>query len=528
MRTALLAVAVTLCAGVAPASLPNVQAINSGGGRGTAGGITVTSTIGEPAIGFGTATGDSTNAGAGFQYLLVSTTTTHDDDPFSTGGLVPPGSPDGWSPFGQNNAQGFPGYDDVTGAYFGAVTTATANYRITGAISNPGIWMPYSAIGTGSYVRAKYFIYTSGQVNPSQGNSVPCMRLRLSNRFAVNAMLEVFNHLNSDPQIEPLAQELRPSADPAAPSLYRVDYDPIDVPYLVANSGVEGVLRAFEAFSTDPQDNGIIAMTESVIGAYPKGALPASAAPVKVYQPSASDAGSLASTAPDAQLVKYSVLAQPPGVFPTVDFAKFPAYSEGTGGVTMDSVGFDNTDGGFRVGIIVREIGAGSDLTQRTRVEADKQYTVRFHVTGTQQSDKQPQLRLRARSVRFMWVQKLELGGAWGTNGAENHAIASQSLPGTGSQNPDKDGSEAGGWYTLIFHTPMSAEIRPDVGGTLEARMPLITAEPGPGANLASRRDLKAGFDMLDTLSFGPNAPLEEGNFKVDKVEVRAYDLVSD
>ena len=116
--------------------------------------------------------------------------------------------------------------------------------------------MPYSVIGTGNYVRAKYYIFTSGQANPSQGNSVPCMRLRVSNRFAVNSMLEVFNHLNSDPQIQPWSQELRPSADPTSPSLYRVDMDPVDVPYLAANPATEGILRAFEAFSTDPQDNG--------------------------------------------------------------------------------------------------------------------------------------------------------------------------------------------------------------------------------------------------------------------------------
>ena len=75
------------------------------------------------------------------------------------------------------------------------------------------------------------------------------------------------------------------------------------------------------------------------------------------------------------------------------------------------------------------------------RVEPDKQYTVRFHVTGTQQSNRQPQMRLRARSVRFMWTQKFEIGGAWATNGAENHAIALQSLPGIGCQNPDKTGA---------------------------------------------------------------------------------------
>ena len=137
-------------------------------------------------------------------------------------------------------------------------------------------------------------------------------------------------------------------------------------------------------------------------------------------------------------------------------------------------------------------------------------------------------MRLRARSVRFQWTQKLELGGAWATNGAENHAIASQSLPGIGCQNPDKIGSEAGGWYTVLFHTPMSPDIRADTTGTLEQRMPLLSAEPGPGANAPSRRDLKVGMDLLDTLSFGPNAPLEEGNFTLDRIEVRAYDLVED
>ena len=33
---------------------------------------------------------------------------------------------------------------------------------------------------------------------------------------------------------------------------------------------------------------------------------------------------------------------------------------------------------------------------------------------------------------------------------------------------------------------------------------------------------------MLDTLSFGPNAPLEEGNFTIDRIEVRGYELVAD
>ena len=189
-------------------------------------------------------------------------------------------------------------------------------------------------------MRAKYYIFTSGQTNPSQGNSVPCMRLRLSNRFAVNSMLEVFNHLNSDPQIEPWAQELRPSTDPTSPSLYRVDMDPIDVPYLAANPATEGMLRAFEAFSTDPQDNGAIMMTESVLGTYPADALPAVAGAGQGVPDLGQRRGRPERRRrPTRSWCKYSVLAQAPGVFPVVDFAKFPAYSEGTGGVTFDSVG---------------------------------------------------------------------------------------------------------------------------------------------------------------------------------------------
>ena len=52
-----------------------------------------------------------------------------------------------------------------------------------------------------------------------------------------------------------------------------------------------------QAYYVVPQDNGIIAMTESVIGTYPKGAAPLSAAPIRVYQASSSNAGDLAATA---------------------------------------------------------------------------------------------------------------------------------------------------------------------------------------------------------------------------------------
>ena len=48
------------------------------------------------------------------------------------------------------------------------------------------------------------------------------------------------------------------------------------------------------------------------------------------------------------------------------------------------------------------------------------------------------------------------------------------------------------------------------------------------GFNFTSYRDLKVGADLLDTPSFGPNAPTEEGNFTIDRIEVRSHQLLAD
>ena len=55
-----------------------------------------------------------------------------------------------------------------------------------------------------------------------------------------------------------------------------------------------------------------------------------------------------------------------------------------------------------------------------------------------------------------------------------------------------------------------------------------IHDQPGPGVDAASRRDLKVGFDMLNTLSQGAFHALEHGNFTLDRIEVRVYDAVPD
>ncbi|MCX7717630.1 MAG: family 10 glycosylhydrolase [Candidatus Sumerlaeaceae bacterium] len=458
-------------------------------------------------------------------------------DPFTTGTIEPPGSTVGWSPFGFNTPGfAYPEYDPVRGAYLGYITPDPSRFRVTGVIANLSEWLPYSAVGASNIVRAKYFVFAGGQSNPSDFNQIPNLRLRCQNRFAVNSMLEVFNHTNDIPAQTALEQELRPSSDATKPSLYRVDFDPVDVPYLVANAATEGIGRAFEAYALYPQDNGFLAMTESIIGTYPASAISAPVLAAKIYRTDATDAGDLKAFNPAAERSIYNVIPSPiEGGFATQDFTPpLATVAEGATGVTIDTGAVSTS----RIGIASCEFNPDrntNDLIRRVRVEPGRQYKVRWHVTSTQQTNRQSQVRLRARAIKFAWSQKLEIGGAWGTGGGlyplnANNSIAQQALPGIGGANPDRTGSESGGWYTMIVHTPLSPEIRPEFsdGTPITTRMPNISAQAGPGVNAVSRRDLFFGCDVVDTLSGGAGAPLEAGNFTIDRIEVYSYSLVPD
>ena len=458
---------------------------------------------------------------------------------FTTNTIVPPGSTaDGWSYIDfDTTGIAAPGFDPVTNALFARVWPNDYQYRITGVLANRNEWLPYAQVGSANYVRAKYYIYATSAGDPTDANTVPNLRLRLSNRFAVNSMLEVFHHLAADPSNTSCAAELRPSADPSRPSIYRVDFDPVDVPILSTNPG-EGVLRGMEAYAMEPQENGVIGMTESVLGVYPAAALPDSASSSilrKVFAPTATNAGNLAAYSPDEVEVTNLLYGTYLGDMPAADWSDSvrPSYFEaGTAsawpspGITLDTASVAAS----RVGLVRRELNPGSSPTDADylRVEEGKQYKVRFHLTSTQQSNKQANIRLRCRSVKFGWSQKFEIGGAWAA-GMANNRVAWEALPGTGCQNPDKIGSEAGGWYTLLFNTPLHADIRPEFppGTPLSERMPNLTAQPGPGDPAPSRRDLRVGLDLLDTLS-GGIAVLEQGNLTCDRVEVRVYNTIPD
>ena len=427
------------------------------------------------------------------------------------------------------------------GAYRGLVVADPDHFRVSGASANVAEWMPYSLVGPDHVVRAKYYMYGGGAATPGDLNHGPNLRLRLSNRFAVNSMLEVFhdNAFEANAAQQAMDAELQPSADPTSPSVYRVDFDPVDVPYLQSNASVEGVQRAFEAYGIYPQEEGFVAMVESVIGSYPVAAVPVSAAAAKVYAPDSDGAGDLGVFAPGELDLYNSIPGAGEGAFGTrqsVAPPELPTYADGAWGVTLDTTAVP-TD---RIGIATREFNPDRGTqayTQRVRVEEGKQYAVRFHLTSTQQVNRQSQVRLRARSVKFAWSQKFEVGGAWATDAGgmyplnPNNSIAQQALPGIGTANPDTSGTEAnGGWYTMMVHTPMSVDIRPEfaAGTPLAVRMPVLAAQPGPGEESASRRDLLFGMDLVDTLSAGAGRFLEQGNVTLDRIEVRVFDLVAD
>jgi hypothetical protein len=469
---------------------------------------------------YGAAQSSIGGATDGFIAMYVPTTTIDDYDNFNTTA--------GWANFGPN----IPGlvtldHDAANSALRVYVYADPTRYRISGWMTDPTNLLPYSAVGTNNIVRAKFWVYTTGQTNPAALNTIPNMRLRLSNRWAVNSMLEVFNHLNVDPGTDPLSKELRPSADPTRPSLYRVDFDPIDVPQLVNNPNTEGISRGFEAFSTDPQDNGYVALTESTIGVYPSYMLDTPISAPHEWYTTNTWAGGLKLSLNLATLLTQTLI---PGTFPgempveeNDPLTPEPTYSESAAGVTLDTSAVPAN----LIGVLSRDFTPGTNRANYLRVEEGIQYRLRYHLTSTQQSNLNAQIRLRARSVQFSWAQKLEIGGALAADNLSN-TIAAQSLPGVGSQNPDKDSNENGGWYTMIFHSPLNADIRPETGGTLGARMPNLYAEPGPGVNATSRRDLRVGLDLLDTASVNPASVAEQGNVTVDRIEVTEHYLVDD
>jgi hypothetical protein len=446
------------------------------------------------------------------------------DDNFTTDVTNPtPGGFTGWTlldPLNQTNRVG--DYDATNTAL--RVTIATGNTaRINGWQTGNSEWVPYSAVGTGRIAWSRFFVFRTGQTDMGDLNQIPNMRFRVSQRFAVSSILEVFNHApNQRLDVQRLAWELRPSSTPTNPSVYAVDLDPIDVPQMSVMGQPpypEGFSRAFEAYSLEPQEYGSVELTECVAGHYSKTLLNSdSAVTERFYRTSPSDAGDLRVFDPSSEgaFRRLWVMLGPGGYLGSeilpLPGTGVPTYTESSAGITLDSTAVA-TD---RFALIARDfavnLGQNSD---RMRVSEYMQYLYRFHVTSTTNSNTNPMLRLRAYTVKFQWAQKLEIGGALAA-GHVNNLIAAQALPGIGCQNPDRDGTETGGYYNLIMRSPIDPYI--------QSSQPYLRAQPGPQDPLpvsgTSKRDIKFGIDLIDTISGSSQYYMENGNFRLDKVDI--------
>jgi hypothetical protein len=430
-------------------------------------------------------------------------------------------------------------YEPSTGAYrINVFTTATGattkRYRFAYWHNQRQDWLPISQVGTSKYVRAKFHVYNSG--SPTAAD-VPNFNLRLSQRFGITSALHILGHdLNGAGNANYV--DLKPSTNPSLPSIYRTDFDPMNVPWMTTTAPgpgpqtEEGIQSGFEVFELAPNAQGSLFMTELEIGTYPISAL---------GTPTFSQLmdGVLITNANSATLDKNFNLNPLPSGGSTA-IGEFPSSAAGTGTITETNDGLSNGAVTFdtvavptdRIGDLERTFYPGAVLAQRMRIAENEQYVSRWHITSTRSTSTQGSLWLKTRTASFGYNVFLQFPGG-GTN--VNREMVREMLPGVGCKNPDQlVANENGGWYTQLLTTPLDPDIRNDVPGTLLTKMPTFAAasHPARGVEAASGfRDIRHEAIVYDTLSAvaGDNAHLAEvSNFTIDKIETRAYTRVED
>lgn len=437
----------------------------------------------------------------------------------------------------------------VTNGYNGSAGALTITVNSTGASFRSNGWydlaptgvsgLPLASVGSGNFVRAKFHVYAS---NPTPATSIPIFRMRVAYRFAITSILDVYHHNSGSPSSTQLAQEYRPTSDPAKPSIYRVDMDPPEIPMFVNEGTSHGLIRGIEAYSqaSEPQEIGTINLTESSIGVYP--ALNLATSATKTY--SGSSDFQLYGSGPGQVFTEalnyergdangngsfYDLInrktnnVQGVGSDPNITFV-------GGNGIQISTTAAPDTVIAIAAADWLSGDAEDADLTKEARIEPDKQYVTSFRATSSVAPSNNAMIRFRSRTVGFNWTQRLEVGGAWATgstNGrvlTDNNRAAQQALP---SGTPQM--------YNVLMMTPMLLDIRNDSGtsATIADRMPLLSAQGGPGVNAASRRQIGVGIDILDSLSgnyfqAGTSDPQEKGQVSVDLIEIRTFDKVAD
>jgi hypothetical protein len=448
------------------------------------------------------------------------------------------GSGHNWVPLSQ--LQGT--LSDATAGELRATFNNVGGFKMAGWWTrNPAVTFAnsllYSEIGTDNYVRAKFFIYTGGQPTTAQ-NEVAGLRLRVANRFAYAAYAFIQPHFE-DPNLPSgqnnYAAEIGPSEEAARPSLYRVDLDPIDVPDMTGKE----IDRGFEAYGPLGSERGFIALTESAIGIYPK-TLIADNTPVKQYRANLNDfQGAVVAGGTSSLRVTRGTDGAWGSTIQTGDTSlngNVVASNSTSTGYTADVTAFDGIDN--EIIVVSSQVTNGNAADQgnrsiRTRIAEDQLYKVKFHATSTLSTQNQAAIDFEVRSLSFQYMNLLQIES--GRVGGSQQSTVQQVTPGTGNQLPaaDKDPADTtGGYYTVLFHSPMSKQIRPETaftGQPLSARQPVIhnqlDAEGEDTGNGFKRRDVILGFTMRR--SNGPdNAGAYtniSGRVTIDKVDIYRY-----
>ncbi len=409
--------------------------------------------------------------------------------------------------------------------------------RVAGWRTNSSGNIPIRDVSTGQHLRARFSIYATGQTSATDHSQVPNFRLRLAQRFAISAFQDINHYSAADPEGNRLGAEIRPSSDATRPSIYRVDFDPIRVP-LYESQPDEQIQRTFEVLALDPTQQGSLALTEASVGAVTT-APDASGTRIKDYTTTGGDFVR-------AFVARLAYLTSPipaPG-FPPALAGDVQGITFSNGGVGVPLTLDTSQAPSNRFNIIAADLTVGNaadtDLRQRARIEQGYEYRIRFLVGANVPAERNAQIRLRARTAKFVWSHRLEIGGAWaiGTDpNTGNAAIAQQALPGIGTRNPNRHPILTNAaWYTLLFPNPLREDIRPEfsTGVPVAARMPILAGMDGPGVDTGegtlskSRRDILMGIDVIDTLSPGPRASEETGQAILSAIEVNRFPQISD
>lgn len=432
--------------------------------------------------------------------------------------------------------------------------------RIAGWTNSNLMTLPSDSSGL-VFVRGKFYIHASNAASAPL-NTVPNFRLRLQNEGSVIASTlyqyastgrtavphESFYGITNKEELETrVGASMRPSANPALPSLYRIDFSPV----VVDAARGSRIGATFESYSTEDTANGTLALSEVQLAAYRANGSPHP----YVYTNDAnfyayagfSDSGIESALNPavfnveaDFQAGRRQALDLPGEVSESVLPQVFETADER--GTILDTL---NTPAD-KLGVGIFSARADS-FTSAPRVEEGKIYFAIFIASSDMPAVASSPGEAVQGGINFLLqtgggvvTSYLELAGPpslAGPSGSVARRILEQALPGKNSENrllvdyPFPAG-EKGGAYIVLMSSPLDADIRRDTPGSLGP----FADEPGPGVNLPSYRDIVYGVNAIShpsTLRVSPSlvvpwAPANRARVRLLAVLMGALPAIDD